>query len=67
MNADRITSEDMRASVKFSVPMSKSTVAMVADQQDELLDVIAKVADMDLDSDVASELQEVLRAFGRQS
>jgi uncharacterized protein Yka (UPF0111/DUF47 family) len=67
MNADRITSEDMRASVKFAVPMSKSTVAMVADQQDELLDVIAKVADMDLDSDVASELQEVLRAFGRQS
>jgi uncharacterized protein Yka (UPF0111/DUF47 family) len=65
MNADRITSEDMRASVTFPVPMSKGTVLMLADQQDELLDVIARLAATKPDDFDPDALKATLHAFGR--
>jgi len=70
MNAHKVKGVDIRASLNYDVPVSGSTLYLIAEQQDELLGLLAKIAVMnpdDFGSDVQFEIRAVLAEYGRES
>lgn len=68
MNANRVTSDDLLASIKFHIPMSPDTVRVLATQQNELLDLLVKlvgVGQEGFDEDVVEEIRTMLHDYGR--